>query len=443
MNREWNGSEVMEEYARIASDQGLVSTALLAPEKDARKPVGNPDKVPATPTRNEKTEHYDVKPEGADSDLVQKAHPKDARPADAMGDGGLVENISQQQEKDIDVATSMPHGMLLGKHAAMVRTLVKLANALENNGNSKAAKRVDDTLRRVARIPFAEGLRKEAIAFLPLIGAALKGLFTLKGMAVAGGVASGWSMFADRLTSTQEDLNTDIQDLLEVAASAAEDRPAMAPIQQRLQTLLRPYVAKFRRPLPLQGSESEMSDYFQTLTRFRSQVLPEVQQLVTALTASGDPWYKLGVGAQNRLKAKLADLEKSTAAKMTELQALANIGRRSEDTAQAVPGYGREVPGSVPTPSADVGTAQLAVGLKGVQQFLNRRGLKVPVTGELDDVTRRALRFLEQKLEISLAPILERKGWSVKGMILKPDGTVMSPETLRELLSLADKAAAQ
>lgn len=155
MSREWNGSDVMREYARIASEQGLLSEALLLPEEDKRKPVGNPQETPATPTRNSATEQYDVKPEGAGVDMIEKAHPGEARPADAMGDGGLVENVSQQQRTDIDIATKMPKGMLIGRHAALVRSLAKLASALDERGAAKAADRVDEAIRRIAH-PFAE-----------------------------------------------------------------------------------------------------------------------------------------------------------------------------------------------------------------------------------------------------------------------------------------------
>lgn len=431
MNREWNGSEVMEEYARIASESGLVSTALLAPEKDVRKPVGNPNEMPATPTRNEKTEQYDVKPEGLDGDLVQKAHPKDARPADAMGDGGLVENISQQQEKDIEVARSMPHGMLLGKHAEMVKALAKLANALEENGNTKAAKRVDDTLGRVANIPFDEGLRKEAIAPLVwLIGAGIA--------ALSGGIGASFKWGGDIL-SYQEDLSTDIGDLLETAKSATEDRPAMAAVSNELQSLLSPYIHKFRRPLPPSDDKAALQKYIEDVTDFQNQVLPKARSLVAGLTAAGDPWWRFGTGPQSRLQGKMKDMERSASAVMTSLQALANVGRTAIKQQEEASGTA-PLPTKSPAAAPEMGGTQLATGLKGVQQLLNRRGLKVPVTGRLDETTQRALQFLEQQLEVSLA--LERKkGWSVKGMILKSDGTVMSPETLKELLSLADKAS--
>lgn len=429
MNREWNGSTVMEEYARIASESGLVSTALLAPEKDARKPVGNPDKMPETPTRNEKTEQYDVKPEGAGDDLIQKAHPKDARPADAMGDGGLVETIKQQQEKDIEVATSMPHGMLLGRHAAMVDELVKLANILDGNGRVKAARRVDEALRRISSRPFGKGLVKEALAPLVFIG------LIMAGIAATGGAGAATYKWGGDLWSYQEDLATDINDLLETTKSAAEDRPVFASVANELRGLLTPYVSRFSKPLPSSKDKEGLRQYIHEITVFQNQILPKVRALVAGLTAAGDPWWKGGMGVQSRLQGKMKDLERSSSAIMTSIQALANVGQTALSQSP-VPSIGAPSAPGKAAPASYTGSQ----GIKGVQEILNKRGLQIPITGMLDKETTAGLRFLEQQLEMTLAPILKRKGWRVKGMILKSDGTVMNPATLQELLSAADTA---
>ena len=428
MNREWNGSTVMEEYARIASESGLVSTALLAPEKDARKPVGNPDKKPETPTRNEKTEQYDVKPEGAGDDLVQKAHPKDARPADAMGDGGLVETIKQQQEKDIEVATSMPHGMLLGRHAAMVDELVKLANILDGNGQVKAARRVDKALRRISARPFGKGLRKEAIAFIPAL--------IIAGIAALGGGTAAFSQWGGDILSYQEDLATDINDLLETTKSASGDRPAFMSVANELRGLLTPYVSRFKKPLPSSKDQEGIRQYVHEITTFQNQILPKVRALVAGLTSAGDPWWRFGTGPQSRLQGKLKDMERSSSAVMTSLNALANVGRTALDKALVPEMEAPKAPGATKRVSY-----RGSQGIKGVQEILNKRGLQVPTTGTLDKETIAGLRFLEQQLEMKLAPLLKRKGWQVKGMILKSDGTVMDPATLQDLLSAAKEAA--
>lgn len=157
MTREWNGSLVMGDFAKIAVEGGLITT-------DFGKPiVGNSDKSPVGPYRNNpsvsgkddtltvdsNSKDYGVTKETG-KDLIEKAHPDDAVMAESMGDGGLVENVVQQQEKDIEVATQMPSGSLHGKHAELVRSLVKLANALEDAGREEAAARVDRTIERIA-----------------------------------------------------------------------------------------------------------------------------------------------------------------------------------------------------------------------------------------------------------------------------------------------------
>ena len=82
--------------------------------------------------------------------------------------------------------------------------------------------------------------------------------------------------------------------------------------------------------------------------------------------------------------------------------------------------------------------------ITGIQALLAERGHEVPRNGKLDDATKNALRRLEKQLDSTLrrspkiAGILERRGWSISGAVLRPDGTVMDPAALRRLTDLAD-----
>ncbi len=56
----WNGSKVMEGFAKIASESGLISSNLSP--KDEKDYVGNPSSDIDIIPRYEKTEEYGVKP---------------------------------------------------------------------------------------------------------------------------------------------------------------------------------------------------------------------------------------------------------------------------------------------------------------------------------------------------------------------------------------------
>jgi hypothetical protein len=418
MTREWNGSRVMEEFAKIAAESGLITT-------DFGKPtVGNPDKE--TPVKDhrryEPGEEYGVTKETGE-DLVGRAHPKDAKPAEAMGEGALVENLLQQQKADLEVATRMPSGALVGKHAALVEALVALANDLEGEGKSDAAARIDTAIGRLAELPFVDSLRKEAF-----LGALLGPLKWILWGGAAGTAA--WSFgpaLVSKLTSTREELATDIQDVIDTAGAVREDSPSLLAAADKLRSLLAPEVAKFRKPLPAPGDEPALKAYLSTLEVFGNRVLPDARNLVEMMTTvKGGWWEGIGAGPKSRLAEKLKDMEATFQDTLKALRAAAHVGKASTP----------EPMGAAP----ETGPGDTVVG---VQEILAENGFNVPRTGRLDDATKEALRALEGRLDTDLrrnprtAAILDRRGWSIVGSVLRPDGTVMDPALLRRLLAVA------
>ncbi len=412
MTREWNGSQVMEEFAKLAADSGLITT-------DFGKPaVGNPDKETPVKDRRryEPSEEYGVTKETGE-DLIGQAHPEDARPAEAMGEGALVENLLQQQKADLEAATRMPSGALVGKHAALVEVLVALANDLEGEGKADAAARIDATIGRLAEFPFVDGLRKEAF-FAALLG-------PLKRILWGGAAgAAAWSFgptLISKLTSSRESLGEDIRDLLEVASSIGEE-PSLVGLASSLRSILAPYAAKFQRPMPAPGQDEALKAYLADLDNF-GQELPKAASIVAALASIPDEWYKFGLGAKSRLKEKFSDVQKDFAG----VKGIAEMGRRRmEET-------------GTPAPEAAVGQTDIGE----IQGILTENGFNIPQTGKLDDATKEALRRLEHRLDQDLrrnprtAAILDRRGWSIAGSVLRPDGTVMDPALLRRLLAVA------
>jgi hypothetical protein len=407
MTNKWNGSRVMEEYAKIASEDGLVS-GFLAPKKDQHPGVGNPQEEPSSTTRNEKTEDYEVT-QGTGADLVEQAHPSDAVTAEAMGDGALVENIVQKQKKDIEVATRMPHGMLLGRHAAdLAKGLTVIANILDEAGDVKAAERVDNTLRRIGKLPFNRGFRKEALGLLAIVGLIATGL---------GALAAGAQYLLPKLTSIQEDLSTDIKDVIEITDKVVSSDPSTSSIGNLLRSTLAPWEYKFTDPIPAPNEKGKIARLLSRLSRFGGKVIPKIKKLSSAMTVQ-KPSEMFGPLSKGRMTEKVKDMEASYHTMLSTLR--------------KVIGAGKVEKGIVPS--------VVSGGVKGVQELLNSRGIKVPVTGHIDNETRQALRMLESQLEMSLSSFLKEKGLKVRDMILRPDGKVMDVETLRRLLTTADRA---
>lgn len=426
MSREWNGSQVMGEFAKIAAESGLITTDL------GKQIVGNPDKSPVGPFRNNpsvsgKTDTLSVDRNSKDygitketgEELVNKAHPEDPEIAESMGMGWLVENENEQQEADVEVATSMPSGALPGKHAALMSALVALANELEGEGKAEAAARVDRTIERLAALPFGNGLRKEAF-FAALLAPLAKVLMW-------GGIGAGaWRLFGTKLTSTRESLAEDIRDVLEVGASVGES-PSLAGLARQLRDILAPYAARFKRPMPSLGDKAELDRYATDLDDFERD-FGKAASIVDAMTAVPDEWYKFGFGAKSRLQEKFADLRKTLADTRTA------IGKLS-GTAQQMMAAG-------PAPSPEAGKAETPIA--AIQALLAERGFDVPRSGRLDDATKDALRQLAGRLDEALrrkpeiAEILDRRGWNISDSVLRPDGKVMDPANLRRLIALSE-----
>lgn len=84
---------------------------------------------------------YDVMGETGEQ-LIGGAHDKSPVIAPAKEEGGKVENIVEQQKKDLEVAKKDP----TGKYAETILNLIAVANKLDEEGDAEAAKMVDKTI---------------------------------------------------------------------------------------------------------------------------------------------------------------------------------------------------------------------------------------------------------------------------------------------------------
>lgn len=94
---------------------------------------------------------YDVNDETG-AELIGAAHPKTIEVADAMGNGGVVENQIEQQRHNINVTKSMPSGNFQGRYAWVIESLVKLADSTDENGMKKASDLIDETLEELSSL---------------------------------------------------------------------------------------------------------------------------------------------------------------------------------------------------------------------------------------------------------------------------------------------------
>jgi hypothetical protein len=85
-------------------------------------------------------------------ELIGSAHPKSIGVADAMGNGGLLENQIEQQRANIGVARSMPSGNFLGRHAWVLHNLVKLAESADEAGDLETSDLIDAAIEKLNKL---------------------------------------------------------------------------------------------------------------------------------------------------------------------------------------------------------------------------------------------------------------------------------------------------
>lgn len=448
MSKQWNGSSVMSEFEKIAADTGLITTNLNPKKKDF---VGNPS-IP-TPVKNhrryEPTEQYDIfKEEG--KDLIEKAHPKKAvEIAEAMGAGGVIENQIEQQEKDIEIATKMPTGALIGVHAELVKELTNRANELEEKGKVKEALRIDETIRRIACLPFDNGrLTKTAwlgaivglvsmvapLAFNYLKGGevstterkttgdktrtrTMKGRAPMgrfgKGVSILGGAMTLLSAFGNKITSRKEDLKTDATDLYEILQTAKSKGSNSAG---EAASLLKPFLVKLAKPLDEKGFKT----YVKTFNELQT-IRPKLQALMAKvkLELGEGRWYHFGFDITSRLDEKYSDfveIAKETKGLIANAQGL---GKKMDYVARRA----MEEPDIKPEDK-----------VRKLQEIL-----AVDVTGEMDTNTIAAASKLEENIDSALAS-LGIKNKSFKGKIVRGTEIVIDPNKLERLLYLISEA---
>jgi hypothetical protein len=429
MSREQTGSSVWAAFEKIAAESNLITPDLKPAQEhidDRQKDVPTGDDY----TRNPKTEEYGVT-EGEGKDMVEKAHKEDAQVASAMGKGGLVENVVQQQEKDVEVALKMPDGSLHGVHATVVSDLVKLANSLDESGNEEAAKRVDAAIKEIRNLPFVHShLRKEAwghvaLALVTMLAPTAISLLTREKSVTKGrggykkvhrgpmkmrGGKVGWiatavgSLMAllPNLTSIKDGLTTDLKELHDILADV-DDSNAAADAARKLA----PFMSSLKQDLT---TEAGIKKYVTAFNKLRTVVTYVESNIAKMKLEKGEShWLTFGLGEMSRVEAKFDDFKSSFEDAKELLKKVVQTGTQAEAVAQ------QEMASSVPA------LDNLSIG------------------DELDKETVQELTNLEKQLTEELADDISKAGkpYDFTGKFVSGGKLVIDPKTLSRIVDLA------
>ena len=140
----WETSSVMSEFLKIADNKdllGLKKTA--AAEKN--------------PYQEDLKTIEEKRLKSPEKNIIEVAHPNPVFIAESRGEGGVVENEIEHQQKMIEVLNKMPTGSLVGRYASAVEQLIKLANDCDMIGQTDAANLITE-----AAEDLLEGLGSES-----------------------------------------------------------------------------------------------------------------------------------------------------------------------------------------------------------------------------------------------------------------------------------------
>lgn len=458
--RELNDGSVWAEFVKIAKDTGLI-TSDLTPRTHDYFDYSKPPLTGDGYARSILTEEYNnlEKSQREGKETIEEAHPETIQVADAMGMGGVVENEVQAQEHDIQVATRMPTGVPFGAHANLIQGLVKLANELEDRGQFKEAKRVDDTIKEIRR-PFANGyLYKEAFwnLAIPIIGAVAGPVLTWlgsggkeervwdnkrekyvrsktpvrKNMGRLGGIStllSALALFGDKLTSIQENLPTDMDDLKEVLDKANTSASQMTS------QILSDFIVEFSQADL--GTEEGVKSYIKTFNKLRA-VKPKIESGVakTLLEIGQQNRLFLGMDLPARLEEKLNTFNSTFTDTSDLLNKITTTGMKLNEAGKELQQAGDNAETSGNSDVAKLQTLLFTKGYKG-------KTWTGEVNGELDETTIQAVRELEGQLttDLTTAGITSSTGDppDFSGKVINTNGLAMEPSVLEQIVNKAE-----
>ncbi|HVI41787.1 MAG TPA: hypothetical protein VM577_14135 [Anaerovoracaceae bacterium] len=216
-------SEIFDEYAKIAVEQGLISEA-----EEKTNPRYD------TKTLSDIEILYGVKPNGEDDDILDKAHPNPMIIAPAYDRvNGLVENLKEQHNVMCGIARKPNDGKLtqhryVNANNDLANEVIKLAFMLDKNDQEDLMSLADSC---------ADRLTKEAIAPLIIAGIVAGVAALAEGLAYLSNNPESQNIKADA-TKTLKELDEATSDSW-FGSGFAQLRPTLQPVIDNVSKLVK------------------------------------------------------------------------------------------------------------------------------------------------------------------------------------------------------------
>lgn len=324
-------------------------------------------------------------------DLVERAHPKPVYVSDALGEGGLVENINESHAKLQQMINKMPTGNLVNTYAEAVQALVRIGSELDQT-NVIAAAFVDQAL---AEICGRGSFDKEAALPLLLIGAVLS--------AVGAGA---WTA----ISGIQENLIDDANDLVS-AIDGWKNKPELSGVKPLADKLYQAAIdlaatsGQFMQASSAvvaagPGADTTTADQLDARVKSLIDLLKNTMTSIqSGLGPIPAPWAISTSGKINAVSADHAALHASLAgavAQQAQSKSMLPGIDKADELLKAE--QGKAAPGAAePKPAAATGGQRVA----DVQSYLESIGFPVKKTGVADEQTKAALDAFENHINVS------------------------------------------
>ena len=310
-----DNSSVFKDFVKIAQSYGWVKEA---DDKDVIK------------------DKYNVTDETG-KELIDKAHPDEIWVAEALGDGGLVENQNEQHDTLMSILYKTPEGSLLGRHADLVNSLTKTANNAYIEGNISSYNRINNTIHTLDSNFYKKAwgpvLSFIGAALLPFIG---KKMFYGKIVPHIGGKmlmmsgvgASIAALFGlgSKLTDRKESLSKDMNDVIKILEKIISDddfkdiHPNAKIIIDNLNSFSKTIIEFYPK------NKEEAAIYAVSLQKLQTLIGPNgaIMEQVKEIEKKKE-FLKFGIGKINRCLQKIGTLKQTLAEAIQSSAALTKV----------------------------------------------------------------------------------------------------------------------
>jgi hypothetical protein len=412
MRNNIDNSSVFKDFVKIAQSYGWVK------EADDAKVI---------------QDKYNIT-DGTGKELIDKAHPNEIWVAEALGDGGLVENQNEQHETLMSILYKMPEGSLIGRHAELVNSLTKTADQAYMKGNISSYNKINNSIEIINDNFYKKAgvLSFVGTGLMLLVGKQLAGKWAPniigKGL-ITGGTLAGLAGMASKITSRQEKLSIDLKDAIGACDDLLDDdRGALdkvtnflgmdtadADVKTQVE-IIKNHLLKFQHVFDgkLPTDQAKVDEYIKNLKKLDALLVGN-GPVAVMLSSFSEKWYKLGLGEISILKEKIVDIRVGIKKAYQSLLALDKIGK-------------------IKVIDQKLGEKEGKGGISsGIESLLERAGYSTK-----EGVTS-ALKTVEKELSQRFGKSLSSKSENPIGELIKPDGRTVSADSLAKLLKAMGK----